>query len=82
MKDRRTRRAEQARTPYASNWRTVLAVDAGLGAVVAVAGLVVLFAINVFVGAGIGAFGVVYVALMYRRYRYWEQLRREAGLDP
>ena len=81
MKDRRTRKAEQARTPYASNWRTVLGVDAGFGLLVLLAGLIVLFSVNVFIGAGIGAFAVCYLVIIYRRYRYWAELRRDAGLD-
>lgn len=78
---RRARRAEQARTPYAANWRAVLMADGALGVVVLLVGVVVLFAVNVWAGAGVGAFGVTYVVLVVRRYHYWRGLRREAGLD-
>lgn len=79
---RTRRRAEQARAPYASNWRTVLLVDAALGAAAFVAGVVVVFAASIWIGAGIGALGAVYVALVVRRYRLWAELRGDAGLDP
>ncbi len=75
------RRVRQARAPYASNWRTVLLVDGALGAAAFVAGVVVVFAASIWIGAGLGALGAVYVALVVRRYRLWAELRSEAGLD-
>jgi hypothetical protein len=80
--DRRSaRRAEQARTPYAANWRTVLLADAAVGAVVFVLGVVLVLAVNVWIGAGVGALGASYDVLVLRRYRYWRELRSDAGLD-
>lgn len=75
------RRTESARTPYASNWRRVLAVDAGVGGVIFAVGVVLLFTVNVWIGAGVGALGASYVVLVARRYRWWQQLRRERGMD-
>ncbi|HEX2850001.1 MAG TPA: hypothetical protein VHN98_05595 [Acidimicrobiales bacterium] len=71
-------RADQA--AYAQNWRTVLAVDAGVGVVIAVIGGVVLVTGRVVVGALLAALGVVYVALVGRRYAKWKAIRAAAGL--
>lgn len=65
---------------YASNWRTVLAVDAAMGLAVAVAGVIAAVAWNLVVGGVLGSLGVAYVAMVVRRWRQWAALRREAGL--
>jgi len=65
---------------YAANWRTVLAVDAAMGVVVIVAGIVVAIAWNFVAGGVLGSLGVAYVAAVVRRGRQWAQLRRDAGL--
>ena len=66
---------------YASNWRTVLAVDAGMGVLVVVAGVIAALAWNLVLGGVLGSLGVAYVALVVRRGRQWSALRRDAGLD-
>lgn len=66
---------------YARNWRTVLAVDATVGVVIAALGLGLLLTGRVVVGAPLAALGVVYVALVARRYSRWRALRTAAGLD-
>ncbi len=76
--DREVRRADQA--AYAENWRTVLAVDAAVGVAVAVAGVVVMLALWIVVGALVAALGIVYVCLVGRRYAHWRALRAGAGL--
>jgi hypothetical protein len=65
---------------YARNWRTVLAVDAGMGVLVIVAGVIAAVAWNLVLGGVLGSLGVAYVALVVRRGREWSALRREAGL--
>ena len=65
---------------YARNWRVVLAVDAGLGVVVSVAGVVVLLAVNVVVGMTLVLAGAAYATLVGSRARRWSRLRRQAGL--
>lgn len=65
---------------FASNWRTVLAVDAAMGVAVAVAGIVVAAAWNLVAGGVLGSLGVAYVAAVVRRGRQWAELRRQAGL--
>lgn len=64
---------------FASNWRTVLAVDAAMGVAVAVAGVVVAVVWNVVAGGLLGACGVAYVFAVVRRGRQWAELRRAAG---
>ncbi len=78
---RLARRAGQANAPYASNWRAVLLADAGVGFAVFVIGVVLLFTVSVWIGAGIGALGASYDVLVLRRYRAWRSMRAEAGLD-
>jgi hypothetical protein len=63
---------------YASNWRTVLAADAGLGLIVSIAGLVLAVAINLVVGMLVVAVGAAYGALVGSRARRWARLRRES----
>ena len=65
---------------FASNWRTVLVVDAAMGVAVAVAGLVVAAVWNVIAGGILGSLGVAYVVAVVRRGREWADLRRDAGL--
>jgi len=76
--------AAEARDPnpavYASNWRTVLAVDAAMGVAVVVAGVVAAVAWNLVAGGVLGSLGVAYVAAVLRRGRRWAELRRAAGL--
>ncbi len=61
---------------YASNWRAVLAVDALLGLVVALAGVAAALAVNVVVGTAMVALGAAYLALVGSRARRWARLRR------
>jgi hypothetical protein len=65
---------------YARNWRTVLAVDAGMGVVLLLAGVVLAVVWNPVAGGFMGSLGLVYVVLVARRARAWRQLRRDAGL--
>jgi hypothetical protein len=67
-------------TALASNWRTVLAVDAGLGLIMLVAGLATILVINAAFGVAMVAVGVAYLALIGSRTRRWLRLRREANL--
>jgi len=66
---------------YAANWRTVLAVDVGVGVVGILVGFVLMVVWSLFFGAGIASLGLVYVLMVARRWRQWAELRREAGLD-
>jgi hypothetical protein len=66
---------------YATNWRTVLAVDAAMGGVVVLAGLIAMVAWIFLVGVFLTGLGLFYVALVVRRGRHWQRLRRAAGLD-
>lgn len=66
-------------TAYAANWRTVLLVDAAVGAVAAAVGMALLFKIPE-LGGLLVAGGVVYVVAVVRRARRWGRMRREAGL--
>jgi len=68
------------RAAYAVNWRTVLAVDAAMGAVVVVAGLIALIAWNFYLGAFLMLVGCLYVAMVVRRGERWRRLRRDADL--
>ncbi len=65
----------------AANWRTVLAVDLGLGLVVLVIGLVLAVRWHPVPGGAIGALGGAYAVLVAQRWRRWAALRRAAGLD-
>jgi hypothetical protein len=69
-----------SRAAYASNWRTVLAVDAAMGAVVALAGVVLIAVWNFFVGVALTGLGLFYIAMVVRRGRTWARLRDDAGL--
>jgi hypothetical protein len=68
------------RAAYAVNWRMVLAVDAAMGAIVVVAGLIALIVWNFFLGAFLMLVGCLYVAMVVRRGERWRRLRRDAGL--
>jgi len=71
---------DRARTAtFAPNWRTVLAVDALVGVVViVVGGLLQLWL--AWLGWIVIGIGVVYVALVGRRFLQWRWLRQQAGL--
>jgi len=64
----------------AVNWRTVLAVDAAVGLVVLIAGLVVALAATVAGGVLLAVSGAAYASMVAVRARRWDRLRREAGL--
>jgi hypothetical protein len=63
----------------APNWRRVLVVDAALGVIVSVAGVVLALLVSVAVGFLVVAVGAAYTALVGSRARRWARLRREAG---
>jgi hypothetical protein len=64
----------------AANWRTVLAVDAALGIVVSIVGVVLAVVVNAAVGFAVVALGAAYTALVGSRARRWARIRRESGL--
>jgi hypothetical protein len=66
---------------YASNWKSILVIDAMLGAGVALAGFLMTLFWNLFIGAFVGALGLTYLVAVGRRFLQWRWLRREAGLD-
>lgn len=68
------------RAALAPNWRTVLAVDAGMGLVLLLAGIVLAVVWSPVGGGFMGSLGLVYLVLVARRARAWAQLRRDAGL--
>lgn len=61
---------------YAANWKTVILVDAALGWVAVVVGLV----LASLAGVVLAAAGAVYLVLVWRRLRRWRRLRAERGL--
>jgi hypothetical protein len=65
----------------AANWRTVLVVDAGLGILTSVVGVVLLAVVSVAVGLTVVAAGAAYAALVGARARRWARLRRSAPSD-
>jgi hypothetical protein len=65
---------------YAANWRTVLAVDAAVGLVASIAGLVLAFIVTVVGGVVLAGAGAGYASLVAIRARRWVRLRRQAGL--
>jgi len=69
------------RAAYASNWRTVLLVDAGLGLGLFSLGVVLMIVWELVPGAFVAAFGCTYLVVVLRRYGTWRELRRNAGLD-
>ena len=66
---------------FASNWRTVLAVDGAVGVAIFIVGATLAITWNPIVGGFIGSVGFVYVALVVRRGQDWARQRREAGLQ-
>jgi len=66
-------------TAYAANWRTVLLVDAAIGAVAAAVGVLLLFKLPTLGGLLLSG-GVVYDMVVVRRARRWARLRKDAGL--
>lgn len=67
-------------TAYAVNWLTVLAVDALVGVLVAAIGVWLLTRGTAVLGVVLLVAGLVYVALVGRRFLRWRRLRAEAGL--
>jgi len=65
----------------APNWRTVLAVDALVGVVGIVVGVLVAAWWLVWPGAVIAGLGVLYVLAVGRRFLQWRWIRRQVGLD-
>ena len=65
----------------ASNWKRVIVVDALVGVVVAIVGVVLAFTWSSFGGAVIAALGVLYLFAVIRRYWGFQDRRRAAGLD-
>jgi hypothetical protein len=62
---------------YAANWKTILLVDAGIGWVFVIIGVVLGSALGL-VLAGAGA---AYLVIGFRRAWRWKRLRTERGLD-
>lgn len=67
-------------TAYAGNWRTVLAVDAGLALGAVAGGLWLAAAGRQAAGAVLAVAGTAYLGAVARRWRRWRRLRAEAGL--
>ena len=61
---------------YASNWRTVLAVDASLGVVLAAFGVLAAVLVDPIAGVVLVAVGVGYLAAVGSRAWRWARLRR------
>lgn len=66
---------------YASNWKSVIVIDAMLGLGIAWAGFLMMLFWNVLLGAFVGALGLTYMVAVGRRFLQWRWLRRRAGLD-
>jgi hypothetical protein len=62
---------------YAANWKTILLVDAGLGWVLVVMGLILGNAL----GLVLVVAGAAYLVIGFRRAWRWTRLRTERGLD-
>jgi hypothetical protein len=69
-------RARNDAAAYASNWRTVLAVDAALGVVLAAFGVLAAVLVDPVAGVVLAAVGVGYLAAIGARARRWSRLRR------
>jgi hypothetical protein len=65
---------------FAANWRAVLAIDGGIGVLVSIVGVAVVFVVSVAVGFLVIAVGALYAGMVGARARRWVRLRREAGL--
>lgn len=78
----RTPPGDRAPSPAAAapNWRSVVAVDVGLGVAVVVVGVVLSLVWQPVFGAGIASLGLVYAVLAWRRGRSWAAWRRRNGL--
>ena len=75
----RSRRTDDS-AAYAVNWRSVLAADFALGALVSVGGVVLALLVSAVVGLMFIALGAAYSGLVASRARRWSRLRRGAGL--
>ena len=58
----------------------MLAVDAAMGVIVALAGVVMIAVWNFYLGVAFTGLGLFYVAMVVRRGRSWARLRADAGL--
>lgn len=65
----------------ASNWRTVVVADVGMGVAVVAVGIVLAFVWQPVIGGGIASLGLVYVVLAARRAGQWADWRRRNGLS-
>lgn len=65
----------------APNWRSIILIDAGLGAALVVIGAVLAVIWMPWLGAVVAAVGVVYTALVVRRGLSWHRWRKAVGLD-
>src|SRR5438270_2774737 len=74
-----TRKVDRA--AYAANWRQILLVDALVGVLVIVLGVVVLLLVSLLAGVVVAVAGGGYLLLGLTRWRRWARLRSEAGLD-
>ena len=63
---------------YASNWKTVLAVDAALGILGVAAGIGIAARGNSVAGSVLVGAGAAYLALTLRRFLRWRHLRASA----
>ena len=70
----------QHRVALAPNWRRVVAVDALVGIVLFAAGVVLMVAWSLVIGAFIAAAGCTYLVLVGRRYVEWQRIRRDSAL--
>ena len=73
--------AYDERGALAPNWRTILLVDAAIGSIALIAGLVLAAIGATFVGWLLIVAGAVYLGFNVRRVRRWKRLRSEAGLS-
>ena len=64
-------------TAYASNWKTVLAADALVGALPVVVGLILVARGSILWGPLLLAGGVAYLVFVARRALRWRRLRRD-----
>lgn len=65
----------------ASNWRTVVVADVGMGVAGVLLGVVLAFVWQPVIGGGIASLGLVYVVLAVRRASQWADWRRRNGLS-
>ena len=65
---------------YASNWKSILVIDAMLGLFVFWVGVLMILFWNLFIGAFVGALGLTYMVAIGRRFLQWRWLRQQAGL--